>query len=235
MDRYVEIRARYPNAAVSFVGHSNGTYLLARSLSDYPAVRFARVVLAGSVVRRDFDWEKRLKRESFGKPPRVEEVWNYVATKDWVVAIFSKAFQPLKFFFDLGSAGHDGFDQFNRKHATPGLNESHYIEGTHSAALTETQWGDIARFIVNGDPIPGPPDRDFKDHRRWWMVAAGWVSPLILIGLVWLVIGFGVALTISVHGEGVWQLRSSVWTWRGFACAPGAWYSDLCGMLAPVV
>jgi hypothetical protein len=105
----------------------------------------------------------------------VKEVLNYVATKDWVVAIFSKAFQPLRVFFDLGSAGHDGFDQYKAK-THPRLYESHYVDGRHSAALAETQWNAIARFIVNGDPIPGPPGSDFKMHRSWLMVGLGWVS-----------------------------------------------------------
>jgi hypothetical protein len=193
MDRYVEARARYPNAVISFVGHSNGTYLLARALNDYPAVRFKRVVLAGSVIRRDFDWGKNLDPRPSSKTPRVQEVLNYVATHDWVVAIFSKAFQPLKFFFDLGSAGHDGFDQYKMK-AHPRLHEARFVEGQHSAALAETQWNDIARFIVKGGPIPGPPDADFKLHRRWIMVALGWVSSLVLLLLLWLVIGTGIAL-----------------------------------------
>ncbi len=202
MDRYVEVCARYPKADISFVGHSNGTYLLARALADYPAAYFKRVVLAGSVIRRDFDWDKWLTRESASRPPRVSEVLNYVATRDWVVAIFSKAFQPLDF-FDLGSAGHDGFDQYE-----PGgrlrLSESHYIEGSHSAALTETQWDDIARFIVRG-------------------------------GSLWLVLGFGVALINSVHGEGILRLGGwPVSQWPGFECGAGEPHSDLCETLAPV-
>jgi alpha-beta hydrolase superfamily lysophospholipase len=233
MDRYVEVRARYPKADISFVGHSNGTYLLARSLTDYPAVRFKRVVLAGSVIRRDFDWVKRLNPESPSKPARIAQVLNYVATHDWVVGIFSKAFQPFSFFFDLGSAGHDGFDQYKGE-LHPQLHESHYIEGSHSAALRETQWHHIARFIVNGAPIPGLPNADFRRHRRWWMVASGWISTLILLTLVWLVIGFGLALLNSFHGEGVLQLRSSVWQWRGFECVFGTNYLDLCGILAAV-
>ena len=32
MDRYTEVVARYPNATVSYIGHSNGTYLLAKAL-----------------------------------------------------------------------------------------------------------------------------------------------------------------------------------------------------------
>jgi hypothetical protein len=64
MDQYVEVKARFADAEFSFVGHSNGTYLLASVLQDYPAAKFARVVLAGSVVRRDFAWQTFLTAPS---------------------------------------------------------------------------------------------------------------------------------------------------------------------------
>ena len=46
MDQYTRAKARYPNAAFSFVGHSNGTYLLAKALHEYPAVKFKNVLFA---------------------------------------------------------------------------------------------------------------------------------------------------------------------------------------------
>ena len=229
MDHYVEVCARYPKASISFVGHSNGSYLLVRALADYPAAHFKRVVLAGSVIRRDYNWAQWL-HESEGRPARVGELLNYVATRDWVVAIFSKAFQPIDF-FDLGSAGHDGFDQYKRENRPATLSESHYIEGSHSAALTETQWDDIARFIVEGGRAPGLPDADFRDRRRWWMIGAGWISSLILISLIWLVLGFGFALINSLHGAGVFMLGSPATPWPGFDCGAG---STLCSWLAPL-
>ena len=88
MDQYTEALARYPKAEYSFVGHSNGTYMLARALRDYPACHFKRVVFAGSVVRCDYEWAKLLREK------RVEAVLNYVATADWVVALFPKASAP---------------------------------------------------------------------------------------------------------------------------------------------
>jgi pimeloyl-ACP methyl ester carboxylesterase len=45
MDEFVSAKARYPDAEFSYVGHSNGTYLLARALRDYPATRFRNVFL----------------------------------------------------------------------------------------------------------------------------------------------------------------------------------------------
>lgn len=83
MDRYTEARATYPTAKFHFVGHSNGTYLLAKALHDYPSIRFNQVVFAGSVVQRNYQWHKFI-------PHRVKSVLNFVATADWVVAFFPK-------------------------------------------------------------------------------------------------------------------------------------------------
>ena len=144
MDRYVEARACYPRATFHYVGHSNGTYLAAQALRDYRAAKFGHIVFAGSVVRCDYDW---LSLMSTGEP-RVSRVLNYVATRDWVVALFPKAMQPLKF-LNLGSAGHDGFNQ-----ASPDgpVHEVRFIAGSHGAGHHEAHWEDIARFVVFGTP-----------------------------------------------------------------------------------
>src|SRR5262249_22061149 len=85
MDRYTEARARYPRAQrFHYVGHSNGTYLLTKALEESPAVHFDQVVFAGSVVRRDYSWDRFI-------PRRVKGVLNFVATADWVVAFFPNA------------------------------------------------------------------------------------------------------------------------------------------------
>jgi pimeloyl-ACP methyl ester carboxylesterase len=229
MDHYVEARARQPNAKMSFVGHSNGTYLLARALKDYPAVSFERVVLAGSVVRSDYDWPPLLRPRREGAKPQIQAVLNYVATGDWVVAIFSKAFQPLRFFFDLGSAGHDGFDVMKHREV-PGLHKATFIKGSHSAALVETQWDGIARFIVSG--VSPAQDDDFSQRRNGALVAAGWIAPVILIVILWLVLGFGVALTKSILGDGMVQLATAnVWQWEGLQCPTG---STMCQTLSPL-
>lgn len=173
MDRYCEARARYPNARFHYVGHSNGTYLAARALLDYPSAKFARIVFAGSVVRCDYDWSTLIDQG------RVDKVLNYVATRDWVVAIFPKGLQALRY-FDLGSAGHDGFADLN-------VYQVRHIEGSHGAATEERAWSDIARFVVDGAV---PDDAAFSKERSGWWVAVGYVSPGILMGAVAGIVAF---------------------------------------------
>lgn len=173
MDCYVEATARYPRAAMHYVGHSNGTYLAAKALQDYPAARFKHIVFAGSVVRCNYDWRALMRPDPDfpNNPPRVESVLNYVATRDWVVALFPKALQRLRL-ANLGSAGHDGFDQ-----ASPDgpVYEVRYVIGSHGAGHEEPNWDDIARFVVSGRP---PPERfpPFARRQSRFLRAIGSIS-----------------------------------------------------------
>lgn len=214
MERYAEAKARYPNAEFHYVGHSNGTYLLARALQDYPAARFNRIVFAGSVVRRSYRWTSLMPdhvadahgadagRE--GAKPRVRQVLNYVATADWVVALFPKGMQPFRM-LDLGSAGHDGF----KDGAVLGPSRLHqvtYVKGGHGAGIKESNWDDIARFVVRGER----PKRD-AEHQKLWARGLGYASaPLLLFG-VWLFLGIGVAMFNGMTGPASFNL-GHLWT-----------------------
>jgi pimeloyl-ACP methyl ester carboxylesterase len=205
MDRYTEARAHYPKAQFSYVGHSNGTYLLARALRDYPAAVFKHVVLAGSVVRCDYNWKSLfVERPEFAGGRRVERVLNYVATNDWVVALFPKAVQPIPA-FDLGSAGHDGFAQADDARVC----QIRYVKGTHAAGIKESQWDEIAGFIVNGEPPRSDnPDYDTKQEERLkeWSERSprlfwGAIGGVLLIGLLlayWVLVKLGIAGLVAV-------------------------------------
>jgi len=183
MDQYAEALARYPNAAFSYVGHSNGTYLLAKALELYPCCRFEHVVFAGSVVHRRYDWQ-RLQRST---PPQVRAVLNFVASRDWVVAFFAKFFQSLGL-QDLGSAGHDGFAV---EEPVPGLYQVEYLAGGHGTGVREAVWDFIAEFVVTGrvnlQAIPGRVgERSEVIALLGLFPPLVWLVILALAGCLWL-------------------------------------------------
>lgn len=185
MDQYTEALARWPNARFSFVGHSNGTYLLARALQDYPWCKFQNVVFAGSVVPTRYPWAKAIQRG------QVKHVLNYVATADWVVAIFPKAMEMIQW-QDLGSAGHDGFSESS----LPGVTEIRYIRGAHSAALVEENWDTLAHFILDGTPAV-PIDALQASFQSDWTRLAGNFAPFI-----WIIL-FAILLITGMY---IWHL-----------------------------
>ncbi|GGO80403.1 hypothetical protein GCM10011348_16980 [Marinobacterium nitratireducens] len=194
MDQYVEACALYPRARFSFIGHSNGTYLLASALRDYRCCRFDRVVFAGSVVRRQYDWDRYIASG------QVRRVANYVASADWVVAFFPKAMQTLRW-QDLGSAGHDGF-------VSPSVSQVTYVRGAHSAALNEDNWNAIADFILGeeGNEAHASPQL-IRRHRNLLVWLPGLLAPLIwvLIATLLIAIGYAILRTHTNLGWAQWQ------------------------------
>ncbi|MEO1457992.1 MAG: alpha/beta fold hydrolase [Pseudomonadota bacterium] len=157
MDHYVTVRAAFPQAReICFIGHSNGTYLLAKALKDCRAIHFDRVIFAGSVVRHDYPWENVLRGTGTGQIGRLV---NYVATDDWVVASVPRALQRMGL-ANLGDAGHSGF------RPNPNIVEARYVPGDHSAAIREENWEEMAAFVVDGidPPSIAPSPRRAHDH-----------------------------------------------------------------------
>lgn len=187
MDRYTTAKAQYPDASFSYIGHSNGTYLLTKALEDYPAVKFRNVVFAGSVVSKDFDWSTLMRQR------RVEQVLNFVASADWVVAWFPKALQDIGL-QDVGSAGYDGF----RNH--PDVNKG-YVIGGHGAALDEDWWDAIAKFVVTGS-YDQPSGTNVLAKPAWWVRYPAHVS-----WAVWIFI----ALTLALFLRLILKLRIREW------------------------
>jgi pimeloyl-ACP methyl ester carboxylesterase len=183
IDQYTENLALYPCADFSFVGHSNGTYLLGKALNEYPACHFKHVVFAGSVLRTDYDWAEKIRSG------RVCAVLNYVASADWVVAFSTKAFQIMGL-QDLGSAGHDGFVVPADVSA---VQQVRFVKGGHGAAVKEENWDSIAQFIVDPSKMREPEEIIASD-RSPLVKFSGAVSPalwLILAGVL-ILIGYAI-------------------------------------------
>lgn len=172
MERYADIRSHFPNAHISFVGHSNGTYIAGRALAVCPAIDLHRVVLAGSVLRCGYEWDK--------VGDQVNQVLNYVGSADNVVAFLPAVFEKLGLrFMDVGGAGAYGFDFAKeplRSNLSFSFNEIEFVKGGHGAAIGEDSWPEIAKFIVTGHP---PPSRTVE--REGWLKYLYQLAPLFTL------------------------------------------------------
>jgi pimeloyl-ACP methyl ester carboxylesterase len=147
VDRYLNLRAEHWGAQFHFFGHSYGTYIGARALRDYSGCRFENVILANSVMARDFPWHEI--EGSFAR------ILNLRGQKDLVVAWFPGLFQWWRGFFFfiqwrrkerteyLGSAGFSGFDA--DLNAAPRI-----LAGGHGAGTAGEHRERIARFLIEG-------------------------------------------------------------------------------------
>lgn len=160
MEKYADVKSHFPNAKISFVGHSNGTYIAGKALSVCHAVKFHRVVLAGSVLRRSFEWDRVSNR--------VDHVLNYVGSADLVVAFLPDVFEKLQLrFLDVGGAGAFGFDvakdEQNLSKLQCEFDEVEYIKGAHGAAIGEETWPEIASFVITGNV----PEHQTVERKGW--------------------------------------------------------------------
>jgi pimeloyl-ACP methyl ester carboxylesterase len=185
MDEVTDLVARFPNLEeLHFIGHSNGTYVVASALEKYQALKVNRAVLAGCVLRRDYKWSERTGR--------VGRVRNYVGADDWVVGLAPKLFELPLFKLlnkDIGSAGFDGFtDGFLR-----GM-ETYYVKegprGGHAAALEPDNVASIVDFIIN-ERVTETPTRQIDAHPgmlAFWSSLC-WIPWVVVVALI-LVIGW---------------------------------------------
>jgi pimeloyl-ACP methyl ester carboxylesterase len=222
MDQYTQAKAMYPNLeTVDFVGHSNGTYILASALQQYSVLEVRNVLFAGSVVPVHYNWEAPINaRRVTGK------IWNVCADTDWVVAIFPQFFQQISDWFkipaprvgllDIGSAGYRGFRTSVSSEGT--LSNVKYISGGHGAAFepsTVNRVEAIARFVT-ADPSENLNGlRETSEPTAWLEYASN------LSWLIWL---FGLGL-IAVIGVLTYQIA-----WWLF----GAYLILLLGILSTV-
>jgi pimeloyl-ACP methyl ester carboxylesterase len=179
MDQVTELTARFANMQeIHFIGHSNGTYVLASALDKYNTLKVKQVVLAGSVIRRDFGWS--------GFAGRVNQVRNYVGAKDLVVGLLPRLFELPGFGMlnrDIGSAGFNGFeDGFVRPMQTE------FIKGGHAAALVSENVSSIVDFVINGVKKDNPDI--FAPTRPGWMQ--------LVSNVCWFVWLIGVALIVAL-------------------------------------
>ena len=213
MDKYVEARCLYPSARISYVGHSNGTYMLARAIKEMPMLEFDRVLFAGSVVQRSYPWTRFIGHA-------VKELLNLVSTNDRVVAFFPKGLQPLRV-FDLGSAGHDGF-------SAAVVTNSKYVIGEHSAGIGEEVWEDIAKFIVSGQKPNTAEDIAFGKSRDWRALLLGTIATPSLLLIFLLVFALGFTLIASIAGVRLFGPDSLVpqSIAQGWWNAPWRWFNE---------
>ena len=124
---------------VSLIAHSFGTWLALEVLeAENGNLRFDRVVLTGSIVRRDFPWGSTLLRKRW-----IQALRNERATGDWVVRaaeLFSRLAGPLA--LRAGASGVHGFTT-----ACPGMLD-HSVAGGHSEVLNLANYEQWARFIA---------------------------------------------------------------------------------------
>lgn len=124
---------------LSVISHSFGTFLITQALvKENGNLLYDRVVLAGSIVERAFDWKGLLERRL------VSAVRNERADADWVVTLAAWVSRRLHGLSRL-EAGDSGRRRFVQE--SPWLLDD-FISGGHSEVHNPLKYEQWARFIA---------------------------------------------------------------------------------------
>jgi len=182
-----ETRAAGFGSMPDVIAHSFGTWLLGHALRADPTLRVGRVILAGCILRPDFDWKELIDRQ------QVQAVLCHVASKDGWSGIAHYVIP------DSGPSGRQGFnDRMNIRHAVlRGGHHSDFFRLDLMPGLFARVWQPfLTGANGKGNVIdPGLPEPNWS--QAWWPLRAtvfrffvlAIVSGLVLVIL--LAVAFG--------------------------------------------
>jgi hypothetical protein len=158
---------------LDIIAHSFGAWLVGHVLQQDPAIRVGRIIMAGSVLRPDFDWVSLI---SGGQ---VEAVLNHYGSRDlW--ACVSDLFIP-----GSGPAGFLGFSEcpgiFNR--AEPGFRHTTFFLERHIDDVHRVLWRPFLNLPVAGLRELTGPDTSRAWRPRTWLLRAN-LARLLLLGFL---------------------------------------------------
>jgi alpha-beta hydrolase superfamily lysophospholipase len=172
-DQYSQALARNPRARFSFIGHSNGTYLFGESLRQIPGMKFDRAVLVGSVLPRQYDWDRRQQLN------QIREIRVDGSCYDWPVGWLCSALRSMGM-RDLGTGGYDGFDELSEGAKL----EVFWYRGGHSAPLASSNLPALAQFAIAGTVLR---PSGLCERVEWFALCS---RALGVLGLPMAVLGF---------------------------------------------
>ena len=190
---YEQARNEYPNAPISVVAHSYGTYLVGNLLLENPSVKLFRILLCGAVLKRDYDWGD--VRERFGTPDRTG------ATKHVLNECGSRDFWPVV--ADLcrsryGASGRHGLDATYVENA--------WFAGGHGLFFKKSHMRDVwVKFILSGELPAGnsnPPKATWLEILAYTIPGFQLICRSILTFLwlalkYWMIVILGMALLLA--------------------------------------
>lgn len=159
------------DALPSIIAHSFGSYIVAKAMERYPEVRFDRIILCGSIVRRDYPWASRFQQG------QVRRVLNDFGRRDIWVRVAETVIE------DAGSSGYRGFDDT----AEPALIQRRHETWRHSDYFYPLNYDrNWIPFLVGArDPDTG--DQPGKRRTNWRFRILQLVLLAVLVGAgLWL-------------------------------------------------
>jgi alpha-beta hydrolase superfamily lysophospholipase len=193
-DQYGELMSKYPEAQFFFIGHSNATYMLGRSMANVPMMRFVRAYIAGSVLPAGYDWRVRFSSGQMQALRSDTSAW------DCPVGLLCSG---LSFMRDIGTGGFSGFTCAPPE---PQVREYRSYQGGHSKPLEDRlNLKRIVDEVMTGHPYP--PEVQIRPPRRWFDFLSRLMKFLMPIALAALA---AAVLYYAIFSAASWSLGTMV-------------------------
>jgi pimeloyl-ACP methyl ester carboxylesterase len=151
-EKIVRLKADYPQAKVSMIAHSQGSFVAGALLQRFSAIPLENLVLAGSILPHSFPWDPIVKAG------RVQRVVNLRARADIISGILGAAFQFVPGYvpllgrlrlFQIGDSGFSGFAWINTA-----MGEIASLDGGHDFFFDSRKATRFATaFALQGSPV----------------------------------------------------------------------------------
>lgn len=149
VEKFRDVKAEYPNAKISVIAHSFGTYVVLKALEQDLNLRLWKMVFCGSVANDQIRWVRFKDRIGDGVRPTRDFVVNDCGTGDYW-PVFGAAFG-----WHYGMAGATGFSEemvLNRFHQ--GMNGKAGHHGLYfNSEFVERYWEPF--LIADERPLQG--------------------------------------------------------------------------------
>lgn len=152
--KFTELCADHPNATISVVALANGSWVIGRALSDNRAMRVQTIFLSGSILPRDFNWDRIVKEGRLGI------ICNTLSSEDLYISVFGGLVHWLREnvpfvkqmeYFSLGDSGMRGFDWVSAQ-----MGQISYLAGPQEAFFeSRSAIRFAAAFAAFGGPMVG--------------------------------------------------------------------------------
>lgn len=150
LEQYTQIRAT-AKGPVSVIAHSFGSYIVAEAMRKFPQITFDRIILCGSIVPVNYDWDVVITNRGQAK-----EVLNQYGKQDIWVRVAEWA---------VASAGPSGYKGF-KKRAGGAVFEQEFTDYSHSEYFFDGNFRDNWVPFLQGKGVR--PQYNLRDDGANW-------------------------------------------------------------------
>ncbi|HET9405860.1 MAG TPA: hypothetical protein VFO39_01355 [Candidatus Sulfotelmatobacter sp.] len=157
------------------IAHSLGTWLIGHALQQHPSLKIGRLILTGSILRPDFDWDSLIGNG------QVEAVLNHYGARDFWAGI-THFIIP-----DSGPSGRKGFNSaVPTQVCATNFGHSDFFRLENLGHVFEHVWRPFLTRELNVELAASAEPAAW--HPAIWLFRAT-IVPILMLGVYWACIG----------------------------------------------